>query len=450
MDRKIKNIHFLGVGGISQSALAIILKSQGYNVSGSDKTETEITKKLENLGIPVSINSISGYIYSANLVVVTGAIKEDDEELVLANKLGLKIVSRAKMLGMIAKQYKNVISVAGTHGKTTTTGMLAQIFIDAKKNPTIHIGGNMETINGNVFVGDNDFFITEACEYQDSFLTLRSNVSVILNVQPDHLDYFKSFKNIKKSFKKFADNTKKQGVVVYNRDDENAIFNYKNNVISYSVNGVGLLSAKNIKEHEKGKYQFDCYLLGNKLFTLKLKVFGQHNVYNALASISVGLYYGIDKKIIKKSLESFTGIKRRFEDYGEINGVKIIHDYAHHPTEIKAIIKTAKSLTKNNIYVIFQPHTYSRTKLLYNEFLNCFKGAKETLVYKVYSARESECEGINEKELARGLSLKGEKAFSFDNYKEMKNYILSKVKEGDILLVLGAGDIESFATFIKT
>lgn len=449
MNKNIKRIHFLGIGGISQSALAIILKAQGYKVSGSDKIESETTQKLEELGIPVCINSISKHLYCANLVVVTGAIKEDDKELILAKKLGLKIVPRAKMLGMITKQYKNVISVAGTHGKTTTTGMISKIFLDAKKNPTIHIGGNMQEIDRNVNVGEKEFFITEACEYQDSFLSLKSDVSVILNVQPDHLDYFKNFDNIKKSFKKFADNTKKNGVVVYNRDDENARLNYKQNVVSYSLDGFGVVSAKNIKEYEKGKYQFSCYVLGNMLFTCKLNVYGKHNVYNALASISVALYYGIDKQIIKKSLESFKGIKRRFEDYGFKNGVKIIHDYAHHPTEIQAIIKTTKGLTKKDVYVVFQPHTYSRTKLLYDEFLNCFKGAKEVLVYKVYSAREKESEGTNEKELARGLSLNGEKSFSFDNYKEMKESILSKVKEGDILLVLGAGDIESFAAYLK-
>ncbi len=450
MDRKIKNIHFLGIGGISQSALALILKSKGYFVSGSDRVESEITKKLEKMGIPVCINAVSGYLYSSHLVVASAAIKNDDEEFLLAKNLGVKIISRAKMLGIIAKKYKNVISVAGSHGKTTTTGMISTIFLDAGKKPTIHIGGNMDKIKGNVYVGDEEFFITEACEYMDSFLKLKSDVSVVLNVQPDHLDYFKTFDNVKKSFKKYAENTKKRGVVVYNRDDENACLNYKQNTISYSLNGFGVISAKDIKEYEKGKYQFSCYLLGNKLFTLKLNVYGKHNIENALAAICVGLYYGINVKIIKQALESFSGIKRRFEDYGYVNGVKVIHDYAHHPTEIKAIINTARNLTKNDVYVVFQPHTYSRTKLLYKEFLDCFKGAKETCIYKVYSAREKESEGINEKELARGLSLNGEKAFSFDNYKEMKEHILSKAKENDILLVLGAGDIESFASFIRT
>lgn len=448
MNKNIKNIHFLGIGGISQSALAIILKQKGFYVSGSDKTESEITKRLEKLNIPVCINDVSENLEKADLVVVTGAIKEDDKELTAVKKLGLNVVSRAKMLGILSRQYKYVISVAGTHGKTTTTGMISKIFIDAKLNPTIHIGGNMQEINGNVNVGSEDFFITEACEYQDSFLTLKSDVSVILNVQPDHLDYFKNFNNIKKSFKKFANNTKKQGVVIYNRDDENACLSYKHNVVSYSMNGLGVISAKNIKEYEKGRYQFSCYVLGSKLFNCKLNVYGKHNIYNALASISVALYYGIDKQIIKKALENFKGIKRRFEDYGEVNGVKVIHDYAHHPTEISAIINTAKSLTKKDVYVVFQPHTYSRTKLLYDEFLDCFNGAKETLIYKVYSAREKESDGINEKELARGLSLNGKTAFSFDNYQEMKEHILSKAKEGDILLVLGAGDIEGFASFI--
>jgi len=362
----------------------------------------------------------------------------------------VKIISRSKMLGVVAKNYKNVISIAGCHGKTTTTGMISTIFLDANKNPTIHIGGLMDKINGNVYVGDNEFFITEACEYCDSFLSLKSDVSVILNVQPDHLDYFKTFTNVKKSFKKFAENTKKGGFVVYNRDDENSHLSYKKHSLSFSLNGFGVVSAKNIKEYENGKYQFTCCVLGNRLFTCKLKVYGKHNVENALASITVALYYGIEPMVIKKALENFKGIKRRFEDYGDKNGVKIIHDYAHHPTEIKAIIDTAKSLTEKDVFVIFQPHTYSRTKLLYDEFLNCFKGAKETLIYKVYSAREKESEGINEKELSYGLSLNGEKAFSFDSYLKMKEHILSKAKDGDIILILGAGDIENFASFIKS
>jgi len=327
--------------------------------------------------------------------------------------------------------------------------MVSKIFIDAGMDPTIHIGGCLSFIDKNVRVGGKDFFITEACEDVDSFLSLNSDVSVILNIQKDHLDYFKNLKNLKKSFRKFAFNTKKNGLVVYCQDERNITFKMPKANVSYSMCGNGVLNAKNIKEYEKGKYKFDCYYLGCKLFNIKLGVYGKHNIYNALAAISVALNYGIDKKIIKSSLFNFTSVKRRFEDYGEMNGVKIIHDYAHHPAEIEAVIKVANSITEKDIYIVFQPHTYSRTKMLLKEFKTCFEGVKEVCVYKVYAARENPSEGINERQLVNLLEEEEFKAVSFRQYKRMKDYLKNRVKEGDLILILGAGDIESFASYIK-
>jgi len=449
MENNYKKIHFLGIGGISQSAIAKILKSYGCFVSGSDKTQSEITNMLEKEGIPVCINGISTYIKDCDLVVVSSAIHEGDLELIMAKKLNKHILSRAEMLGIIAKKYKNVISVAGTHGKTTTTGMISQVFVDAGLNPTIHIGGLVACANGNVRVGGKEYFITEACEYVDSFLQLKSNTSVILNIQKDHLDYFKTFSNLKKSFKKFANKTKKNGLIIYNQEDNNITLKNSRKTIGYGFCN-GVVKAQNIREYSKGKYKFDCFFLDYKLFTVKLNVYGKHNIFNALACVCVCLNYGIDKKIIKKSLESFNGIKRRFEDYGYINKVKIIHDYAHHPDEIRANIEVAKHITKGYLYVVFQPHTYSRTKQLLGEFIACFKGAKEVCVYKVYSARETPQDGIDEAYLARELSLNNQKAFSFISYEEMKSHLLNVMKEKDTLLILGAGDIESFASYLKS
>ena len=443
-----KKLHFLGIGGISQSAIALIFKSLGYFVSGSDRTKSAITEKLELGGVPVCINGVSSYIKDADIIVVSAAIHEDDKELQLAKSLNKKIISRAKMLGTLASKYGKVISVAGSHGKTTTTGMLAEIFIHAGLNPTVHVGGELDNISGNVHIGNKDYFITEACEYVDSFLELKSDISVILNIQPDHLDYFKTFDKIDKSFTKFASHTKKGGLVVYLADDPCANKKYKTRNISYSINGNGIIEARNIKEYEKGKYKFDCYFLGVKLIKIRLGVYGVHNVYNALASICVALEEGIDIGVIKEALYNFKGAKRRFEDYGYYKGARLIHDYAHHPTEIKATIALAKRITSGNLYVVFQPHTFSRTKLLLDGFKSCFTGAKEVFVYKVYPAREREEDGINEKELARQLSLSGQKAFSFEDYIEMKNYIDQKLSKKDTLLVLGAGDIEDFAKML--
>ena len=444
--KDIKHIHFLGIGGISQSALAIILLHKGYKVSGSDKTESKITKELKQKNIDVCINGISNQIKIADLIVFSVAIHNDDKEMILAKSLGKKIISRAELLGLIANEYKNVISIAGSHGKTTTTGMIAEIFIEAGFNPTVHIGGLLTKYNTNIILGNNDFFITEACEYYDSFLELKSDVSVVLNVQSDHMDYFKTINNLKKSFVKFVNNTKNSGLIVYNKSCNFFKQKIKKDALSYSCGG-GIVKSLNITEYKKGKYSFDCMFLGQKLGNIKLGVYGEHNVENALSAICVALKYGVSFQTIKKALFNYCGVKRRFEDYGIFNGVRVIHDYAHHPTEIKAIINLAKRIVKGDLYVVFQPHTFSRTLALIDEFKKCFDGAKEVFVYKVYSAREDKSQGIDENGLKDALLLEGQMASSYNNYEEMKKNIVSTLKKGDLLLVLGAGDIESFCEY---
>lgn len=446
--KKLK-IHFLGIGGISQSAIALILKSQGYFVSGSDRVRSRMVENLIAAQIPVCVNGISPDIEDADLIVVSAAIHPDDPEYALCEKLGKKIISRAKMLGILSREYQNVISIAGSHGKTTTTAMVAEIFIRAGLDPTVHVGGETIDIGGNVRIGGKKYFITEACEYVDSFLELKSDVSVILNIQSDHLDYFKTFENINRSFGKFAAHTKDGGLVVYLGDDENANKRYEQKSISFSISGHGVLEARNIKEYVKGKYKFDLYMLGTKLIKVRLGVYGHHNVYNALASIAVALNYGIDIGTIKDAIYHFGGVKRRFEECGTYHKAKIITDYAHHPTEIKATIELARRVTQGKLFVVFQPHTYSRTKTLLPDFLTCFSGSKEVLVYKVYAARETPDQGMDEKELARRLSLAGQKAFSFDDYNEMKEYLNSRIAPGDTILVLGAGDIVEFCETLK-
>lgn len=445
--KAIKHMHFLGIGGISQSALAIILKSKGYTISGSDKTESKVTKKLQCLGIDVCINGVSKCIKDSDIVIVSAAIADDDQELLLAQKLGKKIITRSQALGNLAGQYKHVISIAGCHGKTTTTAMISKIFCDAGLDPTIHIGGEVNFIDGNVRVGGNDFFITEACEYMDSFLSLKSDVSVILNIQKDHLDYFKNLNNIKRSFARFASHTKNGGLVVYCADDQNIKGYFGVRSVGFSLEGKGVISAENIKEYEPGKYSFNCKILSKKLCKIQLSVFGRHNIFNALAAICVALNFGIHVKTIKKSLLEFSGVKRRFQEYPSVNGAKVIHDYAHHPTEIISTLSAAKSITRGDIFVVFQPHTYSRTKLLLDEFSLCFSDAKEVIVYKTYPARENPQDGIDQKDLANALVLSGQKATSFTEYDEMKKYVMPKLKQGDTLLILGAGDIETFCDY---
>lgn len=443
-----KKIHFLGIGGISQSALALILKSRGFEVSGSDRTKSNETERLEKAGICVTIDGVSDRIKDADIVVVSAAIKDCDKELLLAKKLNKTILSRAQMLGRIAKTFKKVISVSGSHGKTTTTGMIAKIFCDAGKDPTVHVGGNLSFIDQNVRLGANDYFITEACEYVDSFLELESDISIILNVQKDHLDYFKTFSNIKKSFKKFATNTKDGGLIVYNGDDKNACMKFEHRNVGFSACENGVVYAKNIHEYLPGKFEYDCYFLGKNLGKIQLGTFGKHNVSNSLSAVCAALEEDIDFNIIQKSLKEFGGAARRFESYGELFGTTLVHDYAHHPTEIKATIALANEVALGDVFVVFQPHTYSRTKLLLKDFKTCFKEAKEVLVFKTYSAREKPEDGLDQNALAKEISKTGQKATAFDNYLSMLKYVFPKLKPGDMLLVLGAGDIESFLPFV--
>lgn len=446
--KKYDKVHFLGIGGISQSALALILKSQGVYVSGSDIVESETVTRLRKNGIDITINGVSGALYGSDLVVKTASIPDNDKELLLAKKLNKTIITRAELLGEIAKTYRKVISISGTHGKTTTAGMIAKIFCDAGKNPTVHIGGEFDFMNGNLRVGGQDYFITEACEYVDSFLCLKSDISVILNIQKDHLDYFKNFSNIKKSFKKFAQNTKPGGIVVYNGDDI-GLLGVRANNIAYSISNKGILTAKNIIEYVPGKYSYDCYFLGTLLGRVYLGVYGEHNISNSLSAICVGLNEGIAFDSMARSLFDYCGAKRRFESYGELFGTLLVHDYAHHPAEIVATIRLAKHIAKGDLYVVFQPHTFSRTKLLLKDFKTCFKGAKEVFVYKTYGARETAEQGLGHIGLTKELKNSGVCATAFNNYLSMLKFIFPKLKSGDILLVLGAGDIVNFLSYVK-
>lgn len=448
MEKQYK-IHFLGIGGVSQSALALFFRYRGNFVSGSDICESENTRRLQSVGIPVEIAGVSSFLKDADIVVVSASIGENDKELLLAKSLNKTIVSRAKALAEFAKTFEKIICVSGTHGKTTTTGMIAKIFCDAGKNPTVHVGGSFDFLNGNFLIGGSKYFITEACEYKDGFLNFESDISVVLNVQKDHMDYFKTLENLQNSFRKFANQTKQGGLVVCNADDFSDFCNLHAKVLGVSVCGKGDFCAENINEYEPGKYEFDCVFQNENLGRVRLGVFGLHNVSNALSAICVALNENIDFCVIQQSLLNFRGAKRRFEDCGELFGTKLVLDYAHHPTEIRATIGLAKQVVCGDVFVVFQPHTYSRTKLLLDDFKTCFSLAKEVLVFKTYGAREQPQEGVDHIVLAREIEKNNPKSKAFESYVEMLKYVFPKLKPGDMLLVLGAGDIDGFLTFVK-
>lgn len=444
-----KNIYIIGIGGISLSAIANMLLQKNYNVYGSDEKENEEIEKLRSLGAEIYIGHDEKNITEKiDLVVFSAAINENNVELVKARELGIKIITRSEMLGIVASEYDCVISVAGTHGKTTTTGMLSSIFLNSGLNPTIHIGGNFPQINGNVYAGSEKYFITEACEYVDSFLALRNSYALVLNIQKDHMDYFKNMINLYNSFQKFANNTNKNGFLVINADDDLANkLGCSCKKLTYAINNDADFKAINIAKMANGKYKFDCLHEGKNVGTFELGVFGIHNIYNALASIVVAITEGIDLDLLKQSLFEFEGVNRRFQFVGKLNNATVIHDYAHHPSEIVASLKTARDIFEGKIYCIFQPHTYTRTKALWNEFKECFKIADEIILYPIYPAREKPIDGIDCERLHKQLVNKV--SLYYENYNEIYDYLSKKVKKHDVILILGAGDIVDFIKYFK-
>ena len=446
---EIQTIYIIGIGGISLSALARILQEKNIEVLGSDLTENEMIEALIKDGFEIKIGSAHEFVKRADAVIYTSAVSNDNSDIALAKKLGKRVLSRAELLGKISEEYKT-ISISGTHGKTTTTGMISNIFLIAGKDPSIHIGGILNNINSNYRVGKGDYFITEACEYKDSFLSLKSHIGVILNIKEDHLDYFRNIDNIFSSFQKFAQNISKNGILVYNFDDflaKKIKFNGKS--VSFGLNELSDICAKNIKEYQKGRYSFDVFYMGKEIGKINLPVYGFHNIYNALASIAVGLCQGIDFESIKTGIEEFKGIKRRFEFISNENGNLIIHDYAHHPDEITATLKTCRELGYQKVILIFQPHTYSRTRDLYNEFLSCFQKADETWLLPIYPAREKPIKNITSKKICEDMRRSHFKSFYFSSFENCKKRILDKRRKDTLFAILGAGDIEKLAYDLK-
>ena len=353
------------------SALALLVKSEGKIVTGSDLSKSAITKKLKQKGVKVYKKHRATNIKNCDLVVYSGAVPSENPEIKMANQKNIPVIERSELLYLISKQYKNVIAVSGTHGKTTTTAMIAYIFMICGLNPTVHIGGEFGAIDGNIKLGRKEFFITEACEFRDSFLTLKPTVSVINNIELEHLDYFKNFDNEVKSFNKFAYKTKKTCFI---NSKIAPLIKKEDNIRTYGYSNSNSLYVRNIRLGSDNKYSFDCYKGKCYIGNFKLNVYGKHNIENALAAISVCLEYGIDYNVIYLGLKSFTNVHRRFELVGLYKKCMMIHDYAHHPTEIFNTIKTCKEVFKKKVICVFQPHTYSRTKTLIENFSKCFDG----------------------------------------------------------------------------
>ncbi|MBR5192361.1 MAG: UDP-N-acetylmuramate--L-alanine ligase [Clostridia bacterium] len=431
-----KNIHFVGIGGVSMSGIAKYLKLNGKIVTGSDRVYSESLKQLEKLKIKVHVGEREESINDANLVVVTSAISNDNLEVLSAKKQKIKVVKRSVLLGEILSDFEVSIGVAGCHGKTTTTAMITKIFALANKKPTSFIGGYTKEFS-NFLYGEKKFVITEACEFKKNFLDLKPTVSVILNVDNDHLDFYKSLSNIKKAFKKFAKGSK----VVVNADDINCKKIKGKKTLTFGIENNANYMATNLYKLKNG-YSFTLVKNKLKIGRIKLNVLGKYNVYNALASIVVADMYNIPFVVIQKALSTFYGVERRLEEKGEYKGTKIICDYAHHPTEISSVL-SAINVSKNDL-VVFQPHTYSRTKLLMQEFIKSLSVVENLVLVKTYSAREKEDFLGSSYTLYKNLLKKVKNLVYADNFSKLKEIIKSNAKNYERIIFLGAGDVYNF------
>lgn len=444
--KKYKNIHMIGIGGVSMSGIAAILQNWGFNVTGSDTSDSEAVQLLRKKGIKVVIGHSVEDVAGSDAVIYSAAVKQTDTEIVEAHRLNIPTIERADFLGAITRCYKDTICISGTHGKTTTTSMISLCFMDALKDPSIQVGAMLKQINGNYRVGNSEHFVIEACEYVESFLKFSPKAEVILDIDNDHLDYFKTFDNIKKAFIKYAKLLPDDGLLVINADDKSCLElpQYTNaKVVTYGIkNAEADFTAKNISFDDDGFPEFDIYYKNEFFMKLKLSVPGIHNVSNALACTALCTEYGIERKDIQDALIKFTGAHRRFEFKGKVDGIASVYDdYAHHPTEIKATYNSLSNKKYNKSWVIFQPHTYSRTKLLLNDFAEALKEFDHIIVLDIYAAREVNNHEISSKDLVNKIKSLGKEALYIPDFDECVDYVKKNVEKNDIVITVGAGTV---------
>lgn len=442
---KPEHIHFIGIGGISMSGLAEILLGAGFPVSGSDMKPSPLTKQLEEKGAKVFYGQCAENISADyDCVVYTAAIHADNPEFARCVELELPMLSRAELLGQIMKNYQTAIAVSGTHGKTTTTSMFSSVLLAAETDPTISVGGILEAIGGNIRVGKSETFITEACEYTNSFLSFYPTMSIILNIEEDHMDFFQDLDDIMNSFRLFAKRLPKDGVLVINKqikDYEKVTEGLECKVITYGMDSSCTYHAENIQFNAQGYGEFDVMHHRRKLGHIVLSVPGQHNVSNALAVIAAARKLGISMEQIQAGLLGFSGANRRFQHKGELNGVTIIDDYAHHPTEIRTTLEAAKNYPHREVWCIFQPHTYTRTKAFFKEFAESLSLADHVILADIYAARETDTLGVSSALLCGEIKQLGADCHYFPTFGEIEEFVKSHCVHGDLLITMGAGDV---------
>jgi UDP-N-acetylmuramate--alanine ligase len=443
---KVKKIHFVGIGGSGMCPLAEILHHRGYELTGSDNTESETLARIRSYGIPVTMGHYPENVKGAELVVYTAAVKPDNPELVAAKEMGIPVVERSVMLGMVTRRFKNSIAVSGTHGKTTTTAMITQVLLNAGADPSAVIGGKLPLIGGNGRAGKSETIVCEACEYVDTFLQLNPAVSVILNIDADHLDYFHTVENIIRSFRKFARQT--TDLLVVNGDDANtrkAVEGLTHTkILTFGFDSSNDYYAANIAETKLARENFTVMKQGKKMADVTLNIPGKHNIYNALAAFAVADSLGVDAAVIADGLHAFTGVHRRFEIRGNFGGITVADDFAHHPTELTATLTAATHMGFRNVWAVFQPHTYSRTFLLLNEFAKALSIADHVVLSEILAVRETNTYNIYAKDLADKIP----GCVWFKTFEEITDYVTKNAQPGDLIITIGGGDVYKCANMI--
>lgn len=443
---RYERIHCIGIGGVGVSAIAEILLSRGKIVSGSDMSRSAITDHLESLGAKIYTCHKEENVEGTDLIIYSAAIAEENPEFKRAMELGIPMASRAQVLGSLMREYDYSIAISGTHGKTTTTSMVALILENGKKDPTILVGGNLPEIKGNAKVGESEFFVTEACEYRDSFLELEPKIEVILNIDSDHLDYFKDLEHIVSSFDKFAHRVPQGGLII--AYDSNpfikSIVDKFSHVITFGYNKGCTYHITNVSFENAGMPSFDIEYKGENLGRVSLRIPGEHNILNAAAAFACCHQLGVEAGSIIETLRAFNGTDRRFDIVGTSQfGLKIVDDYAHHPTEIRATLSASKRLPHERIITCFQPHTYTRTLALFDQFADSFEDTDILILSEIYAAREKNIYKISSKKLAEEIRNKHpEKEVYFaKSLEDVAEKVRDVAKEGDLVITMGAGDI---------
>ncbi len=442
-------VHFMGIGGISMSSLAQFMLSKGFKVTGSDKSESKNTRRLREQGVEIFIGQCEANILDGmDFAVNTAAVHPDNPEYQEAVRRGLPILTRAQLLGQLMAQYPYSFAISGTDGKTTTTGMMTDILMAAKADPTVSIGGLQESIGGNLRIGQSGYFVAEACEFTNSFLEMYPRVGIVLNIRPDHLDFFGTLENIRRSFRKFADNVADDGILVVNSEIENVkelMDGLSCRCIFFGLKDEDDYRAVNIGSTRLGLGSFDLYHKDEFLEHIDLSVAGEHNVYNALAAAAAALESGFDLADVKKGLESFRGVHRRFEHRGILKeDIVVMDDFGHNPDEILATYKTARQYPYK-LTCIFQPYTYSRTRDLFDEFVDVLSKFDRVVLSDIMPARETDTLGMHSQKLADAIRARGTEVHYFPGFDEIVKFLLENSVNGELLITMGCGNVDLVA-----